>query len=56
MEAIFEIILNICLGILILAGYIALALLFCSIGLLYGFGIAIVNYSKAFSVNVYLEK
>ena len=56
MGAIFEIILYIGLGLLILAGYIALALLFCSIGVLYGFGIAIVNYSKAFSVNVHLEK
>lgn len=51
MQVIFYII----IGILILAGYLVLAFLFCTIGVIYGFGIAIFNYSKSFLDNVKIE-
>ena len=56
MGAIFEILFYVALGLLILAGYLALALIFCTIGVIYGFGIAVKNYSQAISDNVHFEK
>lgn len=56
MAAFIEALFYLAVLLAIVAGYILLAMCFCTIGAIYGFFIAIQNYIQAFSKNVAFEK